>query len=487
MAAIDTQFTAWLKQQQDNWAIEGIGELDTATQQTLQKYWDSLDASAKATFFQRLQSNSASSTQVAQIVQALPAPTAAPTAPDPNSAAGVQSQATTAATAATAQLPEQTTGNVAPGIPVVGSSGADVPGTTTPADFNNLLQNYYQSAFAQAGGDPTQLAQLAGLTPQNLQTQYQAYTAGLQKAFANVPQGAGAYTPLSLQQFAQNKAQTMMGPWSAVLDAISAIYQSQYQQPLPPDLATQIITALNGMPQSQQSNVLYNAYQYMTNKASAQANKGLFDQTGTYAASILNALPSSILTYTAGTGTSTGALGTSGLVGTYAQVHPSAFLQGETIQQGIAAAFQKALNRAPTAADVKALGANPTPAQIQTYIDNQPMPGYNMTYGAYQSASSQLTPLWQEYFGHDPTAQQLKWAVGKSPEDVTSFINNSESSIPGMTIGVKNDYESFISQLDKGTGTGHGLSMQIDEGTMSDLYKQVQGASTGKAAPGPMP
>src|ERR1017187_10080336 len=249
------------------------------------------------------------------------APTAKPlTAEQQKEAASntVQSSATTAATTATAQLPESTVGNVAPGIPVVGSAGATIPGTSTPSDFNSLLQNYYQQEFATAGGDPTKLATAAGMTPQNLQAQYQAYTTGLQKAFANVPQGAGAYTPLSMEQFAQNKAQSMIGPWASVLSAISTIWQSQYQQTLPPELAAQIVSSLNSMPQSQQSNVLYNAYQYMTNSASAATNKSLFDQTGSYASAILSSLPSSILTYTSGSGTGTGALGTGGLVGTYA-------------------------------------------------------------------------------------------------------------------------------------------------------------------------
>ena len=270
----------------------------------------------------------------------------------------------TAATPTTAQLPEQTVGNVAPGIPVIGAAGATIPGTTKPADFNNLLQDYYSTAFAQAGGNVNQLAQLAGMDPQLLQSQYQAYMAGMTKAFAGAPQGVGAFTPLSLEQFAQNKAQTKMGPWAAVLESIEGIWTSQTNSPMPPDLINSVITALNGMPQSQQENVLYEASLYMSNKANAFANKGLFDQTGTLASAILGALPSSILGYspTGGTGTDTGSFTSAGIVGTALQSAP--FLVKQQTTSAIDTAFESALHRAPTAADLAALGATPTQGQI---------------------------------------------------------------------------------------------------------------------------
>ena len=404
----------------------------------------------------------------------------------------VQQTATTAATTATAQLPDFTAGETGAGIPVVGSSGSSIPGTSTPASFNNELQNYYSTEFSQAGSDPTALARLAGTTPQMLQQQYASYQQGWTKAQTQFRPGfvggvEGGQQPMSLQEFAQNKAQSMVGPWASILDAISAIYQSQFQTALPPDLATQIITALNGMPQGQQSNVLYWASQYMLNKAQAISSKGLFDQTGTYASSLLGTLPSSILTYTGGSGTGTGSLGTGGIVGTYVQAHPSAFLQGETISNQIAQDFQNKLNRAPTAADFAALGKDPAPQEITAYIDNQPAPGApGMTYGAYSSAVSSLTPMWQQYFGKDPSISELRWAVGKSPEDLQSFINNSSSSIPGVTIGQKNDYQTFIDGFDKGTGGGHGLSAGIDDSLIKDLHTQITKASTGTAKPGAM-
>lgn len=410
------------------------------------------------------------------------------------SANQAQSTADTAATTATAQLPEQTTlgGQGAEGIPVVGASGATIPGTTTPSDYNSLLNNYYATQFAAAGQDPTQLAQLAGMDPTNLQAQYQAYLAGIQKAMQGPntllahQQGGGQGATLTLQQFAQQKAQNNIGPWAAVMQAINGIWQSQTGAQMPASVLMGIISRLNALPQAQQSNILYAASLYMTNAANAQANGQLFDQTGSYASGILSLMPSTILTYTAGSGTDTGSLGSDGYVGQEMQLFPGA-LQGEQVTTEIAQAFEKALNRAPTSADISALGTDPTPAAIQQYIDNQQMPGTHMTYGAYTAASSQLTPLWQQYFGKDPTNAELSWAVGKSPEDITDFIDNSPSAIPGVTIGVKNDYESFINSLDTADPQGnHAFSSQVDDSMISQLHQQVTAASTTKPSPGKM-
>ena len=45
-----------------------------------------------------------------------------------------------------------------------------------------------------------------------------------------------------------------------------------------------------------------------------------------------------------------------GIVGTYMTTHPSTFQQGQTIEAEVASAFQKALNRAPTAQDLATAG-----------------------------------------------------------------------------------------------------------------------------------
>lgn len=403
----------------------------------------------------------------------------------------------TNATAVGAQLSEKTDQGPSYGTPVMGT-GATSPQTGQPlggssAGFNEQLQAYYDQEFSNAGTDVNTLAQLAGTDPAMLQQQYQQYQQGITAAKASYT-GHGALStdpqalqPLTLSQFAQSKAQSMVGPWGAVMEAIGLVWQSQTQSTLPPGLAQQIITALNGMPSDQKQNVLYLAMQYMANAASSAGNTSVRDQTGSLTASMLAALPSSILGFSGGTGgVGTGTLTTAGIVGTALGSAP--FLVGEQTTAAIQQAFETKLHRAPTAADVAALGSNPTDIQISQYIDAQPVPGTSMNYGTYSAVSSELTTQWQEYFGRDPSKQELLWAVGKSPEDITSFINNSQSSIPGMTIGRKNDYSSFIDSLGTSgaSSTTHAFSGTLDDSLIKELHSQVTAASTGTASPGKM-
>ncbi len=360
--------------------------------------------------------------------------------------------------------------------------------------FNEQLQSYYDAQFQQARTDPNRLAEMAGMDPAMLQQQYASYTNGFALAQQNLKpgflnyEGAQATQPMTLPQFAQAKAQTMIGPWAVVLEAINTVWQSQMNEPLPPDLIQQTITQLNGMPQAQQSNVLYQAMQYMTAKASAIKNKGLFDQAGNYTQGILSVLPSSIMTVggTGAQGIGTGSVGTSGIVGEYAQLHPSPFIQGQTIALGIAQAFQAAFNRAPTAADLAALGPDPTPAAIQNYINTQPMPGMNMTFGQYQAVQTNMKSLWTQEFGRAPTNAELQWGVGKSVEQLQAFVDNSPSSIPGATIGRVNDYTTFLNGLHATVGSFSVPLSTLDPSLISELHQHLTSAETGKAQPGPL-
>ena len=126
------------------------------------------------------------------------------------------------------------------------------------------------------------------------------------------------------------------------------------------------------------------------------------------------------------------------------------------------------------------------PGSGGTFLLDQVMPGTRVTYGAYSVAEGNLTSQWEAAFGGPPNAKEVAWAVGKSATDIEDFINNSSSSIPGVTIGEKNDYENFIQGFDKGTSGGHGLSAQIDDSMISDLHQQITKASTGVAKPGAM-
>lgn len=420
-----------------------------------------------------------------------PGPSASPapsSSSSSNTASGQQSQQVTAAQTNVGQLSETAPG----GIPVPGSASRGQPG------FNEMLQSYNQEQYDAAGSDLTSLAELSGTDPATLQQQYQSYVSGWQTAqsspmdnlkpgYANYERASQQQPPLTLSEFAQGQGQALMGAWSAVMSLIGQVYQSQTGAPMPSDLTRQILTSLQQMPTNQQSNVLYNAYMYMQNYQSAQSNKALVDQQGTLQASVLSALPSSILTYSAGTGPGTGSFGTAGVVGQYMQLHPSQLMQTSATDAMISNVFQQALGRAPSADDLTALGSSPSPQQVSDYINTLAMPGYpGMTYGQYQAVSKNMGTLWNQDFGRAPTKQELMWGVGKSQAQLQDFVNNSPSSIPGVTIGKYNDITNWIQTTGTSGSTTHAFSAGVDDSLVQDLHTQLQKASTQSPTPGPL-
>jgi len=456
----------------------------------LLQLWDGLTDAQKLSLLDSISprlgkpSAATAATVLSQLQSMQPAAKPAAATPSATSAAGKLSSADSAAAAPGPQLAQSVQGIAVPG-----------PSGSTPG-FTQMLQSYTSQQFKDAGTDVTALARLAGMDPGTLQSQYQSYTSAFQSAQTKAlqpgygSQGAAPHTltpPMTIAQFAQGKGQANTGPWAAVLNAINGIYLSQMGVPLPSALAMQIVSQLNAMPKSQASNVLYNAYEYMNGQATALTNGSLFDQTGSLASAVLQSLPTSILTYTAGTGTQTGSIAAgSRIVGTYMTVNPSALIQGETIEQTIAADFQKALNRAPTAADMAALGSDPSPTAIQNYINEQPVQGMGMTYGQLQAVTQNMTSLWQQYFSTSPSNAELQWGVGKTPAQLQDFVDNSPSAVPGVTIGRYNDYTSFINSIDTSNATTHAFSGQVDASLISELHNNLQSQSTGTAQPGPM-
>lgn len=482
MATIDDQLQQLLATLQQRWTKAGQPS-DPAYIGALQQYWQQLNDTQKRAVLAQVQKAGGNPQQFSQAVLQLTSPNAqgpqpAPTPkPDPNAPTAQQTQAaqsaTQAATAAGVQLGETTSGQTGYGVPVMGTGeAAFTPGGTATGGFNEQLRSYTQNAISNAGQDVNALAQVAGTDAATLQAQYQAYTRGMAQAraaytghgaLAGDPQGLQAGAQLTLPQFAQQVAQSTIGPWAAVLDAIASIWQSQYQQDMPLELRQQILASLNGLPPDQKKAVLLNAMYYMQQKATSVANRQVFDQTGNYTAQLLSSLPSSILTYSpaAGGGFGTGSLGTVGIVGTYAQLHPSPFLQKETIDAGIANQFQQALNRAPTAADMAKLGPNPTATEVDSYINSQPLPDDpKVQYGTYQNVKKFVDPLYAQYFGTQPTSDQLMAYMGMNQQQITDHIMASPSTqLPGATVGryvqLRGFADSLVSKI------GYGVSDQV--------------------------
>lgn len=82
----------------------------------------------------------------------------------------------------------------------------------------------------------------------------------------------------------------------------------------------------------------------------------------------------------------------------------------------------------------------------QDYLNNQQYRS-GMTLGQYTDSRTLLDNAgWMHWFGGQPSDADVKWAMGKSNEDITARIDQSPySAIPGMNIGT---YKGFSTEGD---------------------------------------
>jgi hypothetical protein len=91
------------------------------------------------------------------------------------------------------------------------------------------------------------------------------------------------------------------------------------------------------------------------------------------------------------------------------------------------------------------------------YMNNQ-MYRSGMTLGQYTDARTLLDNAgWVHWFGSQPGDTDVKWAMGKSPEDITARIDQSPyQKIPGMNIGT---YKGFSTEGDSISKAVYGSSL----------------------------
>jgi hypothetical protein len=457
-------------------------------------------------------------------------------------------QKTAAAPAATPTPPTGTTGtlNAQDQVGTAAlATGTPVQGTTAAT----ALINQYMTTPQWQGSpdDPQSAAAALGVDYNSADQQYQKYLAHFQTAMDRATSlTQHAAPPMPEVSFIQSLAQAQYGQWGPAIGMIAYMWQQQNGSALPSDLATGLIAQLktfaardpNGAAQLQLQ-MLSTVEQIKTSAGNTSAASGGQATNLNIGVDITN-----FLTQLGGIAPniySSGSSGSSALaasspnsfIGQYIEKNPNVAGEAATVEGGekkSAIDFLTAQNMPTTAANITAL-SNPqtlatmgayvqwmntvkmpiTPAILTTlmsmpfsdpntgmaptgtggaYLLDQVMPGTKMTYGAYQTVSSSITPQWEQYFNSTPNKAQLAYFVGKSPTDVTDYFNNSMSSIPGITIGQKNDYENFIQSLDQQSpqvaGITHTFSSQVDNSMMDQLHQQVTAQSTGKPVPGKM-
>ena len=353
-----------------------------------------------------------------------------------------------------------------------------VPGT----DYPNALS--YTDAT-----DTASLAAMAGLDEATFAKQYADY----QKNATTVRQtwtGHGALAEdrppdqLNQQQFAQMSAAAMQGQWQPALDALDYEWNAQYGERMPAALRQQLLTALNGMDKEQQQAVLSAEMTYVQGLKTASSTTGT--GVGLNIASLTSTLTSAIPQY----------IGT--ITTQYAQANPNIpAAQATEIAARKQGYIQWLTDRhIPVTADLlnqlvaMPLGTatSPEPGTDYAYLEAMPSDIKGLSWGEKDIAMGNLSSQWKSTFSREPNKQELLWSIGKTPDQINAFVDNSPSAIPGVTIGRYRDYTNFISSLGTSgaSSTTHAFSGALDDSLIKDLHQQVTAASTGQAHPGAM-
>lgn len=447
--------------------------------------------------------------------------------------------------ASSPNAPTAETENVSP----TGAVSTTAVGTGTPVEGSTqataLINQYMTTPLWQGDpDDPQGAAQGLGIDYNSANTQYQAYLANYGRAQQRANIQGAMPQPMSEVQFIQGLAQTQYGQWGPVIGMLAYAWQEQNGTPMPPALAQEVLAGLKNIPANDSAQLqtqMLNSITQIENAAKQATAKGgqvtdlnlnvelssFLTQLSTYAPSVYS-----------GSGSSSGGASLTdaspgSIVGQYITANPQA-AGVEATQKGSqeAQAIEFLANYGiPTStANVASLSNAQTYSNMQAYVSwmqgvgmpitastleslmampfsnpntstvtagtggawllDQMVPGTKMTYGAYQQVSSSITPQWEQYFNSAPTKAQLAYFVGKSSTDVNDYFSNSMSSIPGITIGQKNDYENFINSLDQQSPTVNGIthtfSSQLDDSMMDQLHQAVTSQSTGAPTPGPM-
>jgi hypothetical protein len=534
---------AMTEEQIDQWFATWIGQLSAPDARQVQAQWDRLSTAQK----NLVQTNAGVGGPASSAGQALQYVTQTQQQTDPSGQPKAQDSPGSTPAITPPTPPTATTGTLTGTTPgtAPATSGTPVQGTT---QATALISQYMTTPQWQGSPDDAQGAAAAlGVDYNSADQQYQAYLAHFQTAMDRATSlTQHAAPPMPETSFIQTLAQAQYGQWGPAIGMIAYEWQQQNGAPLPADLATGLIAQLkafaardpNGAAQLQLQ-MLSTVEQIKTSAgntssgAGGQATNLNLSTDITAFLSMMGGIAPQIYSSGSSGSSALAASSPSSFIGQYITAHPNTSAL-EATQQGSERAgavnFLSQYGMPTTPANIAALSNTTTLTDMGAYVSwmqsmgmpitatvlqslmampfsdphtqtvptgtggafllDQVMPGTHMTYGAYQTVSSSITPQWESYFNTTPNKAQLAYFVGKSPTDVTDYFNNSMSSIPGITIGQKNDYENFISSLDQQSpqvaGITHTFSSQVDNSMMDQLHQQVVAQSTGKNVPGKM-
>lgn len=309
-------------------------------------------------------------------------------------------------------------------------------GKPNPADQANLLNT-----------NTDYLASMMGVTQQQLQQQYQSYTQAFQTSLARLPQQGidimGGTTALPMNQWVDTQLTAMEGAYKPILDYYAQSYAINYGGNIPPELMTQLRTAVKNAPpdaQAAMSQSVLDWQKYLqgvtaASGATAAASAGQAATTAITNNALNQKQAQSQGVLAAPTASLPSMPFLEQIVSDYQKANPAQSALDAGLIATLRNAFQGTLGRQPTADEIAQYKGSDS-ISVQAYIAGQTVAGTNLTYGHYDTASTRAKKYWNQYFGHDPTKQDIQFTAGfQDEQQLQDWVYKQPSHLKGTNIG----------------------------------------------------
>ena len=458
-----------------------------------------------------------------------------------------------AALTATSQTAPTDSGEAAPAPVTSGTKTAAIwPGdpryNASDANQNAVRQAalkyinaYSSSAWLGAASTPQSLAAVMGVDYTSAQQQYQSYVSNFKQAQARVTgYGAGAphniAQPMTLSDFIRATAQGSYGIWAPAVDMLAYTWQNEYGAAMPQAVAQQLSAALNQLAQTNPTSASDVQQQMLSAmeaiETAAKSSTGASGQAQSLNLNLeiqpflqqLQADAPAVYTAASSAG---GAPASTSVWGqayaNYASQLPSvvagtAATEKETLQTN-AIDFLAQYGLPATSANIDALASadaitnataamkilddmygGTTPASV---VQQLVQSGGNLdaassvkglTWNQLLIGYNNMASLWNQYFGSNPTAQQVQSMGGWTSDEIYNYVMDSPSSVSGLSNREYNNYASFLvgsstgeSAVSTGGGSTHTFSAGIDDSVLQSLDHAVKSGGTPSTTTAPKP
>lgn len=319
------------------------------------------------------------------------------------------------------------------------AASAPLSATNYPSSAQEWV-NYYTAI------NKPQLAMAAAMLQYDPTSAYQQYVNSVQRQAASYSGGHDInIQPLPFNDW-MNGASQNAGTYG-VTNLLKLQYETDTGKPMSQALYGQMLTAINGAPQSVKDALQGAAMQGIaagsnTQLASMTKNLG-FIQNLLYAA-------------------------TGGASGVQAPLTP-AQQRRQALENQVAVQYQQATGHPPSQGQINQM-AGMNSIDLQKFLDTQPFKN-GLTVGQWSDSMGRIDKYYQQYFGRKATDEEITWASGKSDDQIQSHIMESPSRVSGLNMG---QYTSYKTSLDTVMQNTYGYEAP------DSLIKDFHHATTGQ-------